>query len=82
MVSAEMTHLCFHIYAQATLDRICGLNSGVATGGQWGQSATPDGEKFAKNREKRGKIRTNGEKRGKIGKKRQKSGKVLSLCAS
>ena len=42
---------------------------------QWGckggQSATPDSEKFDKNRGKEGKIRKHWEERGKIGKKRQ-----------
>ena len=38
------------------------------------QSATPDSEKFAKNREKEGKIRKN-RKKMKIGKKRQKKKK-------
>ena len=42
--------------------------SGVATGGARGQSATPDSEKIAKNREKRGKS-------GKIGEKAEKSGR-------
>ena len=46
--------------------------SGVARG----QSATPDSEKFVKNREKRGKS----EKRGKIGKKRQKSGRFFQFA--
>ena len=39
-------------------------SSGVATGVARGQSATPDSEKFAKNREKEGKI---GKKSGKSG---------------
>ena len=51
--------------------------SGVATGGQVGQSATSDSEKFAKNREKEGKNR---EKRGKIGKKRQNSGRFFHFA--
>ena len=38
-----------------------------------GQSAYPDNEKFAKNREKEGKNQENREKRGKTGKNRQKS---------
>ena len=50
------------------------INSGVATGGQGEQSATPDSEKFAKNRKKEEKIRKYREKRGRIGKKRKKSG--------
>ena len=39
------------------------INSDVATGGSWswGQSATPDNEKFAKNGEKEGKKRKNRE---------------------
>ena len=49
------------------------INSGVATGGQGGQSATPDSEKFAKNQEKEGKNQEKSEKRGRIGKKRQQS---------
>ena len=44
--------------------------------GQGGQSATPDSEKFAKNREKEGK---NQEKSGIL---KAKIGKVLSLCPS
>ena len=58
---------------------MCSLDSGVATGVARGQSATPDSEKFAKNRVKEGKNQEkSGEKeksrkRGKIGKKRQKS---------
>ena len=44
------------------------LRSGVATGVKGGQSATPDSEKFARNWEKRGKIR-------KIEKKEDKSGR-------
>ena len=58
------------------------LYSGVATGGQGGQSATPDSEKFAKNLEKEG---NNQEKSGKKRKNREekvKIGKVLSLCPS
>ena len=54
------------------------LYSGVATGGSRGQSATPNSEKFAKNREnqeKSGKKRKNREEKAKIG-------KVLSLCPS
>ena len=55
------------------------LYSGAATGGQGGQSATPDSEKFAKkmekNQEKLGKKRKNREEKAKIG-------KVLSLCPS
>ena len=53
--------------------------SGVATGGAGGQSATPDSEKNAKNREKEGKIRKNREKRGEIGKKGQKSVSFFTL---
>ena len=48
--------------------------------GQGGQSATPDSEKFAKNREKEGKIMKNREKRGRIGKKRQKSGRFFHFA--
>ena len=44
--------------------------SGVATGGSRGQSATPNSEKFAKNREKEGKI-------GKKRKNREEKGKNL-----
>ena len=51
------------------------LYSSIATGGQGGQSATPDSEKFAKNQEKLGKKRKNREEKAKIG-------KVLSLCPS
>ena len=54
--------------------------SGVATGGQGGQSTPLDSEKIAKNREKEGEIK---KKRGKFGKKSGKRGKigaVLSLC--
>ena len=40
-----------------------------------GQSATPDSENFAKNREKEGKKRKNREEKANIG-------KVLSLCPS
>ena len=42
-------------------------------GGARGQSATPDSEKFAKNREQEG-------KKGKIGKKRQKSGRFFHIA--
>ena len=48
-------------------------NSGVATGGHGGQSATPDSEKFAKIGKKRGKS-------GKIGKKSQKSGRFFHFA--
>ena len=51
------------------------MSSGVAT---WGQSATPDSEKFAKNREKEGKTGKIGKKSGRKGKNRE----VLSLCPS
>ena len=52
------------------------MGSCVAMGGRGrGQSATPDSEKIAKNREKEGE---NQEKTGKGG----KIGKVLSLCPS
>ena len=45
------------------------IYSGVVTGGgQGGHSATPNSKKFAKNREKEGKIR-------KIGKKEEESGR-------
>ena len=40
---------------------------------QWGQSATPDSENFAKNREKEGKIRKKEEKSGRKGKNREGS---------
>ena len=50
-------------------------------GHQGGQSATPDGEKFAKNQEKEGKNQENrGKKRGKIGKKMQKSGRFFHFA--
>ena len=50
-------------------------NSGVATGGGGarGQSATPDSEKFAKDRKKEGKIGKKEEKSGKKGKSREGS---------
>ena len=52
-------------------------HSGVATGGgAQEQSATPDKEKIAKNREKEGKNQEKLEK-GKIRKKRQKSGRFF-----
>ena len=47
-------------------------------GGQEGQSATPDSEKIAKNREKEGKIR----KKRKNREEKAKIGKFLSLCPS
>ena len=47
--------------------------SGVATGGHGGQSATPDSEKCAKNREKEGKILKKEEKSGRKGKNREGS---------
>ena len=53
------------------------VSSGIATGGQGGQSATPDSKKFAKNREKEGE---NWEKRGKLGRKRQKSGRFFHFA--
>ena len=50
------------------------LLSGVATGGaSGGQSATPDSKKFAKNREKEGKVREKEEKSGRKGKNREGS---------
>ena len=49
------------------------LSSGVATGGQGGQSAIPDSEKFAKNWGKEGKIRKKEEKSGRKGKDREGS---------
>ena len=62
--------------------RTC-IDSGVAIGVAWGQSATPDSEKFAKNREKirknREKIRKNREKEENREEK-AKIGKFLSLC--
>ena len=59
-------------------ENYCSLhNSGVATRGQGGQSATPVSEKLAKIQEKEGKNR---EKRGKIGKNRQKSGRFFHLA--
>ena len=52
-------------------------DSGIATGVQGGQSATPDSENFAKNREKEGenqkKIRKKEEKSGRKGKNRGSS---------
>ena len=42
-----------------------------------GQSATPDSENFANNREKEGKNR---ERRGKIGTKKQKSGRFFHFA--
>ena len=47
---------------------------------QGGQSANPDSEKIAKNREKRGKSGKNRGKRGEIGKKRQKSGRFFHFA--
>ena len=46
---------------------------GLATLLQGGQSATPDSEKFAKNREKLGKIGKTEEKSGRKGKNREGS---------
>ena len=58
------------------------INSGVATGGSRGQSATPDSEKFAKNGGGKGKNQEkSGKKRKKQGEK-AKIGKALSLCPS
>ena len=54
--------------------------SGVATGVWRGQSATPDSEKFAQNREKEGGNQEKSEKRGKIGKKTQKSRRFLHFA--
>ena len=45
-----------------------------------GQSATPDSENVAKNREKEGKNKEKWEKRGKIGKKRQISGRFFHFA--
>ena len=53
----------------------CTEVSGVATGGHRGQSATPDSEQNAKNREKEGKI-------GKLGKKRKNREKGKNREAS
>ena len=49
-------------------------HSGVATGGSRGQSATPDSEMFAKNREKEGKNQEKEGKKRKIREERQNSG--------
>ena len=49
--------------------------SGVASIGAGGQSATPDSEKFAKNREKSGKKRKIGKNQEKLGEKEEKSGR-------
>ena len=48
------------------------MDSGIATGGARGQSATPDREKNAKNQEKEGEIRKKEEKSG-----RQKWGRFF-----
>ena len=56
--------------------------SGVATGGHRGQSATPDSEKFVKNREKRGENQEKSGKKKKNREEKAKIGKVLSLCPS
>ena len=58
------------------------INSGVATGGQGEQSATPNSAKFAKNRKKEEKIRKYREKKRKNREEKEKIGKVLSLCPS
>ena len=54
----------------------------VATplGGQGGQSATPDSEKFANNREKEEKNQEESGKKRKNREEKAKIGTVLSLC--
>ena len=51
-------------------------------GGKGGQSAIPDSEKFAKNREKEGKNHENSGKKRKNLEEKAKIRKVLSLCPS
>ena len=64
-----------------TIDKKLRLTSGVATGVSRGQSAPLDGEKFAKNREKRGrKSEKSGKKREEIGKKEEKSGRFFHFA--
>ena len=65
-----MTHLCFHIYVQATLDRICGLKLGV-NGGRVPPLMAKNLPKIAKrrgkNQDKWGKTRKNREEKAEIG---------------
>ena len=70
------------IYGIATTDFftvLCRLINCSQWRSNWGQSATPDSEKLAKNREKSGKI---GKNSGKSGEKKAKIGTFLSLCPS